>query len=180
MFILLSLHRLIGKVLGCSSCGNYMHWEQGWDVSGPAHHLIQEACERGSREFIETPYNSVIQLWEFYANVKVEHNNMKVRVGRRLVAFDSPTINGLYDMPNFDIDVYWSLCNTGWIVWKYLILFSTDGLYGNKRKGWTSVLLSTYLKFTPCRGFFSWLQESYNLVTTLMWSSTIKRWCTAF
>lgn len=95
-----------------SLLGKSMHRERGVDISLPNFSFLRRAREMNWEKFVEHPGPAVASVVrEFYANLKVRHENYRVRVRGKMVAFDSATINAIYEMPSFEEDDYRTLMN---------------------------------------------------------------------
>lgn len=93
-----------------------MHRERGVDTSCvrviegtlfTGSPFLQRAVNRQWLKFVEQPGTAVVSLVrEFYANLKVRHQDFKVRVRGKMVSFNKETINTVYSMPNYEADEY--------------------------------------------------------------------------
>lgn len=144
--------------------------EMGWDVSSSANHLVQDALEGGWSLFVKTPSDAVSSLVrKFYANLKVKHENMRVRVSGCLVAFDSQTINNLYEILNYEIDGYRSFMQEQVDYMEILnTLCHRGATWKTNVKGEIVNFKATFLKNDHWLGSYSWHHESYHLVTAQM------------
>ncbi|XP_073307405.1 uncharacterized protein [Primulina huaijiensis] len=76
-------------------------------MSSPDYCLVEEIAKRGWVELAKSPVDAVIPVVrEFYTNLHVKHEGHKVLVRGKMVAFDSTTINMVYNLPTFDNDEY--------------------------------------------------------------------------
>ncbi|XP_075479386.1 uncharacterized protein LOC142520268 [Primulina tabacum] len=81
--------------------------ERGFDLSFPQTEIGFMLTARHWEEFGKPPPDAVISLVrEFYANLKVKHDHLKVLVRGNMVAFDSHTINTMYGIPQIMLDEY--------------------------------------------------------------------------
>ncbi|XP_075486403.1 uncharacterized protein LOC142526013 [Primulina tabacum] len=81
--------------------------ERGFDLSFPRTGIGFMITARHWEEFSKPPPDAVISLVrEFYANLKVKHDHLKVLVRGKMVAFDAHTINTMYGIPPIMYDEY--------------------------------------------------------------------------
>lgn len=87
-----------------------MHRERGVDTSLPRVAFLRRADNRQWMKFVQQSGPAVKNLVrEFYANLKVKHDNYSVRVRGKMVSFDNTTFNAVYEMPDYETDGYQSM-----------------------------------------------------------------------
>lgn len=84
-----------------------MHRERGMDQSHPNCDTLTLAAEMNWGEFVKPPSDAVLSLVrEFYANLKVKHEDYHVRIRGKMVAFDRQSINAMFSIPELDFEHY--------------------------------------------------------------------------
>ncbi|XP_075500524.1 uncharacterized protein LOC142539131 [Primulina tabacum] len=81
--------------------------ERGIDMSSPDYSLVKEIMKRGWVELAKSPADAIISIVrEFYANLRVKHEDHQVLVRGKIIVFDLSTINMVYDLPILEADEY--------------------------------------------------------------------------